>query len=64
MLFIVLLVCVLRLLGRDLNLFLGCVFYVLALNLEGILWGFFGITHPWIEKKWPCTGGRALVGLQ
>ena len=53
---LVLLVCVLSFLGRYLNLFLGCLFYVLALNLEGILWGFFRITHPWIGKKWPCMG--------
>ena len=31
-------------------------FLCFALNFEGIVWGCFGIAHPWIGKKWPCTG--------
>ena len=44
-------------------LFLEVFLYILMYCIEGFSWGVFGITHPWIGKKWPC-GGRALVGPQ
>ena len=44
-------------------LFLDASLYILMYCIEGFSWDVFGITHPWIGKKWPC-GARALVGPQ
>ena len=38
--------------------FLKCVFFfVFCLKFQReFVMGVIGITHPWIGKKWPCTG--------
>ena len=57
MLFFVLLACVLGLIWRDFNLFLMHSYACLDdWFLRGFHGDCFGITHPWIGKKWPCTG--------
>ena len=30
--------------------------FMFYLIFKDIFVGFFGITHPWIGKKWPCMG--------
>ena len=42
---------------RDFNLFLMHSYACLDdLFLRGFHGDCVGITHPWIGKKWPCTG--------
>ena len=54
---LLLLACVLGLIWRDFILVLDA-FLCLSwwFFLRGFHGDFFGITHPWIGKKWPCMG--------
>ena len=36
------------------HIFLECFSFMSCLNFEDIFVSCFGITHPWIGKKWPC----------